>query len=215
MINNQRNSVMLLLLPSSLLALTVAAAATATLRWRYEPVLTSLVEERTTAKVKTRQESCPSLHVLGIREAEAQPGFGLTADVIGLILSEFPGSTAEPILYPADGATEKYGTSVTSGAQGVVSQAQTFAEKCPDSTMVLVGYAMGAQVLDDVFCGGPDESSFGTSVLPEEVGAKVAALIWMGDPRFVGGLPYNVGTATAGGVSCPSICVVQLERTPI
>ena len=33
------------------------------------------------------------------------------------------------------------------------------------------------------------------------VSKMVAAIILMGDPRHVNGLPYNVGNATAGGVS--------------
>jgi acetylxylan esterase len=198
---------MLMVLPNILLALTAAAAAaaaaSASLVPRIEPAISKLVAASHSTFLQERAEGCPDLHVFGIREAEATPGFGLTADVIGLILSEFPGSTAEPIIYPAEGATGKYGGSVTSGAQAVVSQTQAFSETCPNSTMVLIGYAMGAQVLDDVFCGGPDATAFGTSVMPEDVGKKVDALIWMGDPRFVGGLPYNVGTATAGGVSWP------------
>lgn len=35
------------------------------------------------------------------------------------------------------------------------------------------------------------------------VSKMVAAIILMGNPRHVDGLPFNVGNATAGGVSFP------------
>lgn len=60
--------------------------------------------------------------------------------------------------------------------------------------------------MDDAFCGGPDGESLpataSTSTLVSApIGKKVAALIFMGDPRHVAGLPYNVGNATEPGVS--------------
>ncbi len=60
--------------------------------------------------------------------------------------------------------------------------------------------------MDDAFCGGPDGSSLNsTKPLVSRRGAeKVAAIILMGDPRHVRGLPYNVGNATAGGVRIPN-----------
>lgn len=58
--------------------------------------------------------------------------------------------------------------------------------------------------MDDAFCGGPDGSSLTTNettLVPAETGQKVAALVFMGDPRHVGGEAFNAGNATAGGVS--------------
>lgn len=61
----------------------------------------------------------------------------------------------------------------------------------------------GSQIMDDAFCGGPDGNSLiiTDSTIPTDIAPNIAALIWMGDPRHVAGLPYNVGNATAGGVS--------------
>lgn len=59
--------------------------------------------------------------------------------------------------------------------------------------------------MDDAFCGGPDGSSLTskqTTLVPAATAQKVAAIVFMGDPRHVGGLAFNAGNATAGGVSC-------------
>lgn len=57
--------------------------------------------------------------------------------------------------------------------------------------------------MDDAFCGGPDGESLNrTNVLVSSTIARnVVAIVLMGDPRHVGGLVFNVGNATASGVS--------------
>jgi hypothetical protein len=60
--------------------------------------------------------------------------------------------------------------------------------------------------MDDAFCGGPDVPSLNSTgrLVSDAVAANTAAIIWMGNPRFVGGLPFNVGSAVNGGVSFES-----------
>ena len=57
--------------------------------------------------------------------------------------------------------------------------------------------------MDDAFCGGPDGSSLNSTeaLVSAAVAANVAAIVLMGDPRHVDGLAFNVGNATAAGVS--------------
>jgi len=50
--------------------------------------------------------------------------------------------------------------------------------------------------MDDAFCGGGDL----TTPLTSAARAMVKAAIFMGDPRHIPGLPYNVGTCNAKGV---------------
>lgn len=59
--------------------------------------------------------------------------------------------------------------------------------------------------MDDAMCGGPDGSSLNTTygLIPGGVGMNIAAVVLMGNPRHVDGLPYNVGDAVEGGVSTP------------
>jgi uncharacterized protein YjaZ len=62
--------------------------------------------------------------------------------------------------------------------------------------------------MDNNICGGPDSGAgISDSSVPLSASAvqQVKAVIMLGDPRFVSGLPYGVGTCTAGGVSHPII----------
>ncbi len=74
------------------------------------------------------------------------------------------------------------------------------------SRMELTGIwdGQGAQIIDDAFCGGPDLPQLNSSVplISKTTANNTAAIILMGNPRHVNGLPFNVGNATAGGVSC-------------
>lgn len=49
--------------------------------------------------------------------------------------------------------------------------------------------------MDNALCGGAGATLTGNAL------AAVKVAIFMGDPHNVAGLPYNVGTCTAGGVS--------------
>ncbi|KAI1644818.1 carbohydrate esterase family 5 protein [Daldinia loculata] len=165
--------------------------------------------------VEARQ-SCAKLHVIAARETTVPQGFGSSQAMIQLIQGAYPGTTSEAIVYPAAGG-DAYGSSVTAGIKAVVDQVSAFTKKCPNTTVVMVGYSQGSQIMDDAFCGGPDGSSLsGTAApLPADVGTHVKAVIFMGDPRNVPGLSYNVGTAKAGGFAArPSgyQCPVYADR---
>lgn len=156
-----------------------------------------------------QRRSCPGVHVFGARETTASPGFGSSSTVVNMVTSAFAGSTSEAIDYPACGGQAScggvsYADSAKQGASAVTSAVNNFAAGCPDSQIVLVGYSQGAQIMDDALCGGGDtaEGVTDTSVplSPAAVG-QIKAAIFMGDPRYVSGLSYEVGTCTAGGVS--------------
>ena len=51
--------------------------------------------------------------------------------------------------------------------------------------------------MDNAVCGGAGSTLTGTAL------AAVKAAIFMGDPHNRNGLPYNVGTCKAQGVSSP------------
>jgi hypothetical protein len=62
--------------------------------------------------------------------------------------------------------------------------------------------------MDDAYCGGGDNNEGLTSTaIPIQSSAlkMIAAAIFMGDPRHILGLSYNVGTCQASGVSHPYI----------
>jgi acetylxylan esterase len=57
--------------------------------------------------------------------------------------------------------------------------------------------------MDDAFCGGGDTNEGLTSTaIPIQASAitQIKAAIFMGDPRHIPGLSYNVGTCQASGV---------------
>jgi acetylxylan esterase len=60
--------------------------------------------------------------------------------------------------------------------------------------------------MDNALCGGAGSTLSGNAL------AAVKAAIFMGDPHNVAGLPYNVGTCTAGGVSNFKRCNSEYRR---
>jgi acetylxylan esterase len=87
-----------------------------------------------------QRRACPNIHVFGARETTAAAGFGSAGTVVNLILNAHPGATSEAINYPASGG-DSYGSSVVAGVQAVTNQVTTFANQCPDTEIVLVGYS--------------------------------------------------------------------------
>ncbi|KAI0889741.1 carbohydrate esterase family 5 protein [Annulohypoxylon maeteangense] len=168
---------------------------------RFNDIIISIIATASAADAaKARRANCPNIHIIGARETTAPPGFGSAQTVVDLIQKANNGATSESIVYPAAGGNS-YASSVSAGVLAVANQTNTFNQKCPDSKIVVVGYSQGAQIVDDAFCGGPDGTSLNTSMALVSTGVSkmTAAIILMGDPRHVNGLPYNVGNATAGG----------------
>ncbi|KAF9888533.1 hypothetical protein FE257_008640 [Aspergillus nanangensis] len=147
------------------------------------------------------QSSCPDIHVFGARHTTAKDDYGAAKEFVELLLETHPGATAEPIHYPA-APKPRFTESVHHGVQAVTYQVTEFVRKCPDTQIVLVGYSQGAQIMDNALCGGPDPTVeiFSTEpTISSEVGSHVKAIIWMGDPRYTIGAPFNRGTATTSG----------------
>ncbi|KAB8230450.1 cutinase [Aspergillus alliaceus] len=148
-----------------------------------------------------QQSSCSGIHVFGARETFAPDGFGAAGDIVNLILEAHPSATSEAIDYPAAGG-DFNAYSVRRGAQAVATQVSDYANRCPETKLVLVGYSQGAHIIDDAMCEGGDTYmgiSNITAPIPIAVGSHVKAMIWMGSPRHTPGAPYNVGTSNAPG----------------
>jgi acetylxylan esterase len=89
---------------------------------------------------------CPNVHVFGARETTAPPGYGTASVVVNLVLGAYSGSTSEAINYPACGGQSScgsvsYANSVIQGVSAVASAVNSFNSKCPNTTLVLVGYS--------------------------------------------------------------------------
>ncbi len=108
------------------------------------------------------------------------------------------------------------------GTQNVCNQVSSFASRCPNTKLVLVGYSQGSKIFDNALCGGGDPNQGIGSTCSIANYSNIAAVIWMGNPRFRAGAPYNVGSCGAGGVSrivaCSSVYSenrhIVVRRTP-
>ncbi|KAH8768507.1 carbohydrate esterase family 5 protein [Hyaloscypha finlandica] len=171
-----------------------------------------------------QKRACPGIHVFGARETTVSPGYGSAGTVVNLILNSHSGSTSEAINYPACGGQSScgsvsYANSVIQGINAVVSQVNSFNAQCPSTKLVLVGYSQGGQIFDDAFCGGGDTNEgYTNTAVPLSASAvnMIKAAIFMGDPRYIYGLSYDVGTCTAhgfaprpAGFSCPSASKIK------
>ncbi|KAL5357700.1 cutinase-domain-containing protein [Aspergillus floccosus] len=171
-----------------------------------------------------KRQSCPAVHVFGARETTASPGYGSSSTVVNLILNAYPGSTAQAISYPACGGQAScggvsYSASVAAGIDAVASAVNSFNTQCPSTQLVLVGYSQGGEIMDAALCGGgvPNQGITNTAVrLSSSAVNMVKAAIFMGEPLFRAGLPYSVGTCSAGGFdarpagfTCPSASKIQ------
>ncbi|KIJ41431.1 carbohydrate-binding module family 1 protein [Sphaerobolus stellatus SS14] len=179
---------------------------------------------RTYASSLETRQSCPNIHVFGARETTAPPGYGTAGVVVDLVLNAHPGATSEAINYPACGGQAScgdisYANSAIKGVQAVATAVNSFNTMCPQTQLVLVGYSQGGQIMDDAFCGGGDTNEGLTSTaIPIQASAinMIKAAIFMGDPRHIPGLSYNVGTCEASGFAprptgfqCPSAAKIQ------
>ncbi|KAL7954780.1 carbohydrate esterase family 5 protein [Trichoderma compactum] len=171
-----------------------------------------------------QKRQCPGIHVFGARETTVGPGYGSSATVVNLVIAAHPGTTSEAISYPACGGQAscggiQYNASVVAGINAVATAVNNFHNSCPDTQLVLVGYSQGGQIFDDALCGGGDTGEgYPNTAVPLSAGAVAAvkAAIFMGDPRNIHGLSYNVGTCTAQGFDprpagfvCPSASKIQ------
>ncbi|KAF9533322.1 acetyl xylan esterase II precursor [Crepidotus variabilis] len=190
----------------------------------FPAAFTFAVIQAAAAEVKFEKRACPSIHVFGARETTVPPGYGSGGYVVNLILNSHPGSTAEAIDYPACGGQVScggisYSDSVIKGTATVAGQINAFNTQCPDAKLVLVGYSQGGQIMDNAFCGGGDTNEgLDDESVPIQASAikKIVAAIFMGDPRYINGFSYNVGTCTANGFAprpadfvCPSASKIQ------
>ncbi|KAL3423002.1 acetyl xylan esterase [Phlyctema vagabunda] len=175
-------------------------------------------------EIEERQSGCPNVHIFGARETTAPAGYGTAGVVVNLVLNANSGSTAEAINYPACGGQAScggasYASSALQGTSAAAAAVNAFNTRCPNTKLVLVGYSQGGQIFDNAFCGGGDSNiGLGSTAVPIQASAinQIKAVILMGDPRHIPGLPYNVGTCTASGFAprpagfvCPSASKVK------
>jgi hypothetical protein len=107
------------------------------------------------------------------------------------------------------------------GISAIASAVNNFNSRCPNTQLVIVGYSQGAQITDNAFCGGPDSGQGYSQTTPAFSAAalnQIKAVIEMGNPRYVYGVSYQVGTCRTQGFSArPSgySCSVSTVKSEI
>lgn len=184
----------------------------------YASILLPLLGAAFASAATVEKRACPQVHVFGARETTVAPGYGTAGAVVNSIISAYPGATGEAINYPACGGqascgSVSYANSVIQGVSAVANQVNSFNSQCPSTILVLVGYSQGGQIFDDAYCGGGDSNEgLSSTAIPISTAAqaKIAAAIFMGDPRWIHGLSYEVGTCQAQGVRIGvNRCIVE------
>ncbi|KAK5630909.1 hypothetical protein RRF57_006624 [Xylaria bambusicola] len=161
------------------------------------PIIAAAGVHASPTEIAERQ-SCPGVYIFGARETTVGPGYGTAGGLVNQVLAAYSGSQASPISYPACGGQSScggvsYDQSASQGTAAVVSAVTSLNSRCPSTKIVLIGYSQGGQIMDNALCGGAGATLSGNAL------AAVKVAIFMGDPHNVAGLPYNVGTCTAGG----------------
>ncbi|KAI1263182.1 carbohydrate esterase family 5 protein [Xylariaceae sp. FL1019] len=161
------------------------------------PALVAVASAAPSDMLEGRQ-SCPGVYVFGARETTVAQGYGTSAGLVNMVTAAYSGSQASAIVYPACGGQSScggvsYDASATQGTAAVVKAVTDLNSRCPSTKIVLIGYSQGGQIMDNALCGGSGATLTGNAL------AAVKAAVFMGDPHNVAGLPYNVGTCTAGG----------------
>ncbi|KAI0174961.1 Alpha/Beta hydrolase protein [Pestalotiopsis sp. NC0098] len=150
----------------------------------------------------TTRAACSDVHLFLARgTTEGYPG--LLGSLTTLVTDAINGSTYENILYPAtqEGSTPSYEEGIANGT----AQVQAYAQACPDSKLVLLGYSQGAMVVSDMLAGGGDGAGntlgnyTSPTINPDTLGSQIAAVVLYGDPRHTANQTYNVGDVAATG----------------
>ncbi|KAK3389775.1 cutinase-domain-containing protein [Podospora didyma] len=138
------------------------------------------------------------VHMLVARGSTEAPGLGRIGVVAGNVSALVPGSTIEPVDYPA--TFENYSDSEAKGAAFFTKSIVDYTALCPKTKIVLLGYSQGAQAVMDSLCGN-SESGFTVSAdLPGIYDEYLAAVLTYGDPSHTVGAPWNFGTSNKTGI---------------
>ncbi|KUI62785.1 Acetylxylan esterase 2 [Cytospora mali] len=132
-------------------------------------------------------------HIIVARESGAPNGVSVMDTVAEEVAARCPGSDISGVPYPAE--FNPYVESEGEGIGNLTEMVLDYQSCCPDSQVVLMGYSQGAQVTADFLCGNSETGFPETEAYASSVTDIVAAIVLMGDPSFVAGLPWDNGTA--------------------
>lgn len=164
-------------------------------------------------------QNCSSVHFF-LARGTFEPYPGIQGELVNATCSQLSNCDYEDIIFPAiSNSTNGFCWSTGSGAQNGTKQLIDYANRCPDTKLVISGYSQGAQVVTDILGGGggqlwglckqsvnaaldtstnasKNRMSFHPIYIPaprsNDVLCTVAAAIVFGDTRHTANQSYNV-----------------------
>lgn len=141
------------------------------------------------------------VHIIAARGTGEKEGPGVSGELADRVIDRIRGSEVDGLDYPATLTDPDYLSSAKDGAEELREVVRQYAEDCPDTKIVVIGYSQGAQVATNTFCGGGGDGFGNEDALPENlVEDHVSAIILFGDPSHVANATYNRGTADNNGI---------------
>lgn len=144
--------------------------------------------------------NCPDAHIIVTRASTEAPGEGIIGSLATAVTRASKQKiTVEATDYPA--ALNPYPPSVAAGTRALTTELTNEATNCPQTKIVMMGYSQGAHVIGDVLAGTGKVAGF-TSFAPisATIANKVAAVVLMGDPRYLPNKSFNAGTSKTKGL---------------
>jgi hypothetical protein len=141
---------------------------------------------------------CAAVNLIVARASTEAPGEGITQSLATQIVNSSTQTVSqEAVVYPA--TLTNYASSESQGVTNAEQELTTAVKNCPNQKEVLLGYSQGAEVSMDVIAGN---SEVGGTVAPvaAAISSHVVAIANFGDPGHVVGQPWDLGTATRGGL---------------
>ncbi|KAJ9316528.1 CAZyme family CE5 [Paecilomyces variotii] len=150
-------------------------------------------------QITERTQSCSSVHFF-LARGTSEPYPGTQGQLVNATCSQLSNCDYEDIIYPAtSNSTDGFCWSVESGVQNGTQQLIDYANRCPDSKLVISGYSQGAQVVTDILGGGGGQlwdlcKQSASAALDTSTNASrnLAAAIVFGDTRHTANQSYNL-----------------------
>ncbi|WP_203830284.1 cutinase family protein [Actinoplanes palleronii] len=152
------------------------------------------------SRAKATAAGCPAVQIFVTRASTEAPGTGIIGSLATAVTR---GSTqkiaVEATDYPA--LLNPYQPSVAAGTRALTEQLTGEVAACPGTKIVMMGYSQGAHVIGDVLAGTGRAAGFTRfAAVSTAITDHVAAVVLMGDPRFVPGKSFNAGTSRTKGL---------------
>jgi hypothetical protein len=126
-------------------------------------ISTPLCTHQTNITSSSNTTCTTGIHMIIARASTEHPGPGIIAAVATSVQNSLPGSDSEAVVYPA--TLTDYLNSEASGVAAMKDLVTSYAERCPESKIALLGYSQGAQVIGDVVCGTSEANLNSTPAL--------------------------------------------------